>query len=109
MVGSQVVSGAFPAFPMTKHAAERISSRRLAPGAAAALLFGRVVRTRGAEIFVIGRKEVTRYALEGIDLSRHEGVQVVCGPGGGPVLTAYRNRELRRLRPRRRHGRHGAA
>jgi len=66
-----------------------------------ALAFGRVVHIRGASVHVIGRKEVSKLSREGIDLSSQEGVQVVCARDG-TVITVYRNRELRGLRPRRR-------
>jgi hypothetical protein len=65
----------------------------------AALRFGRVAHVRGGQIHAIGRKEVARYRQAGIDLTRYEGVQVVCAPDGA-ILTVYRNRDFRRLRPR---------
>jgi hypothetical protein len=69
----------------------------------AALEYGRVVYVRGAEIHVIGRKEVFRYRRHGIDLREYEGVHVVCRPGSGLILTAYRNRDFRGLRPHQRY------
>jgi len=74
----------------------------------AALLYGRLVHVRGAEFHVIGRKEVERWAAVGVDLTPFEGVQVVCSSEGA-VLTVYRNRDLRQLRPQRsrRPGRRG--
>lgn len=66
------------------------------------MAYGRVVHVRGAEIHAIGRKEVLRYRQRGIDLRMYEGIQVVCRPGAGVVLTVYRNRDLRGLRPHRR-------
>ncbi len=87
---------------LTAHAADRMSTRGLrAPAVTAALDHGRVVHIRGADIHAIGRREVASCKRDGIDLSRHEGVQVVCGPEGH-VLTVYRNRDFRSLRPRRR-------
>lgn len=85
---------------LTKHAAERMSRRGL-PSAAvsAALTYGRVVSIRGADIHAIGRREVEWYEREGMDLTRYEGVQVVCSPEGA-ILTVYRNRDFRGLRPR---------
>lgn len=86
---------------LTKHASERMYTRGLQPGAvAAALAYGRVIHIRGADIHAIGRCEVELYERDGIDLSRYEGVQVVCGPEGA-ILTVYRNRNFRGLRPRR--------
>ena len=64
-----------------------------------ALTFGRVVRTRGADIYAVGRKEVERYAREGIDLESYEGTQVVVGLNGR-IVTVYRNSDFRGLRPR---------
>jgi hypothetical protein len=69
-------------------------------GDRAALAYGRRVHVRGATIRAIGRREVARYRSHGIDLAMYEGVQVVCGSDGA-VLTAYRNRDFRGLRPRR--------
>ena len=91
---------------LTKHAADRMNTRRLPPAAiSATIAYGRIVHIRGAEIHVIGRKEVERGERDGIDLSRYEGVQVVCG-GDGTILTVYRNSNFRTLRPR--HGRRRA-
>lgn len=88
-------------YVLTGHAQRRMTARRLNREAvSAALEYGRVVFVRGAHIFAIGRNEVQTYALEGIDLTRFEGVQVVC-TSDGTVLTAYRNRDFRGLRPAR--------
>lgn len=87
---------------LTRHAWERMTSRNLSSSAVqAALEYGRLAYVRGAAIYAIGRKEVERYASEGIDLTQHEGVQVVCTPQG-TILTVYRNRDFRGLRPSRR-------
>lgn len=91
-------------FQLTRHARCRSGARRVGVAAIeAALEYGRVVYVRGAEIHVIGRKEVFRYRRHGIDLREYEGIQVVCQPGGGLILTAYRNRDFRGLRPHRRY------
>ena len=93
---------------MTRHAWRRMTARGLSYSAVdAALEYGRVAHVRGATIYAIGRKEVARYASEGVDLARFDGVQVVCTPGG-TVLTVYRNRDFRGLRPRRRRYRQAA-
>lgn len=56
---------------LTKHAAERMVTRRLSPAAvAAAIAYGRIVQIRGADILAIGRKEVECGEREGLDLSR---------------------------------------
>ena len=87
---------------LTDHAHRRMAARRLSQAAVTAVLaFGRSIHTRGAEIYVIGRKEVVYYHSQGIDLTPFEGVQLVCSRDG-TILTMYRNHDLRRLRPQRR-------
>ena len=84
---------------ITHHASLRMGARRLnATATQAALAYGRIARVRGAEIHAIGRNEVARYRIHGIDLRPYEGVQVVCSPEGA-ILTLYRNRDFRGLRP----------
>ncbi|MCE5245555.1 DUF4258 domain-containing protein [bacterium] len=87
---------------MTEHAWARLDGRRIPLAAVeAAFSWGRRVFARGAEIFVLGRKEVAKAARFGADLARFEGIHVVCAPDG-TIVTAYRNSDLRALRPRRR-------
>lgn len=88
--------------PITRHAQKQSFARRLpASSLMAALAHGREVHTRGAMLFVIGKKEVARARKDGTDISGFEGVHVVCTPED-TILTVYRNRNLRRLRPTRR-------
>lgn len=96
-------------YSLTRHAWERMSGRGLSPAAVRLVLnYGRAAHIRGATIYVVGRKEVERYRQDGIELSPVEGVQVVCTDSGS-ILTVYRNRNLRGLRPRsRRPRRHHA-
>jgi len=97
-------SRTFLELPLTKHARCQMNARRLSDEMVAIVMtYGRLARVRGAEIYAVGRKEIERYLAEGVDLSRCDGVQVVCNPNG-PILTAYRNSDFRGLRPRR--GRH---
>jgi hypothetical protein len=88
-------------FILTHHARERMATRGLRADAIdAALSYGRVAHVRGADIYAIGRKEIARYAGEGIDLSAYDGVQVVV-TANCVILTVYRNRSFRGLRDRR--------
>jgi hypothetical protein len=92
-------------YSLTRHAWERMSGRGLSPAAIRLVLnYGRAAHIRGATIYVVGRKEVERYRQDGIELSSVEGVQVVCTDSGS-ILTVYRNRDLRGLRPRSRRAR----
>ena len=96
-------------FTLTSHAKERMATRRLRIDAIdAALIYGRVVYVRGADIYAIGRNEIARYGEEGIDLSAYDGVQVVVS-ANGVILTVYRNRSFNGLRHRRTHRRRGFA
>lgn len=83
---------------LTQHAGKRMRHRRI-PGNAIELVieYGRVVFTRGAMIYAIGRNEVERFKKENVNLSEFEGVQVVCSMDG-IVLTVYRNQNFRKLR-----------
>ena len=66
--------------PLTTHARERMSRRRIHESAvAAALEFGREIRARGAEFYVIGRRDIDRARRAGRDLRCLEGLQVVRG------------------------------
>ena len=83
-------------------------ARRLSrAGVQAAIEYGRVAFVRGAAVYAIGRREVVRFLKQGIDLSCYEGIQVVCSPDG-TILTVYRNRDFRGLRPLRCHFRAAA-
>ena len=95
-------SGPEPSPRLTMHAVQRMHERRISEDAVRATLeHGRLIHVRGAAIHAMGHKEVSRLRRRGIDLSHYEGIQVVCAPGG-TILTAYRNRDFRGLRPRRR-------
>lgn len=59
--------------------------------------YGRVVFTRGAMIYAIGRNEVKQYKIEKAEISHCAGVQVVCSING-EILTVYRNQSFRGLR-----------
>jgi hypothetical protein len=93
-------------YNLTQHAWDRMCGRSLCPSAIRLVLnYGRAVHTRGAIIYVVGRKEVARFRREGVELSAVEGIQVVCSESRA-VLTVYRNRDLRGLRPRARRTHH---
>ena len=84
---------------LTGHATKRLFGRRLTPAALdLVVVFGRELHVRGATIYVVGRKEVLAGGEFDVDLTVVEGVHVVCDRSGR-VLTAYRNRSLRGLKP----------
>jgi hypothetical protein len=86
----------------TQHGRDRASARRLSPLMRQTVFdFGREVHTRGAVIYVVGNKEVTEAKAFSEDISEIEGWHIVCSRQG-EIITAYRNRDLRGLRPRHR-------
>jgi hypothetical protein len=84
---------------LTEHARIRMNARRIpAEAVEMALLFGRERHVRGATLYAVGRREVERVGETGVDLKLYEGIQVVCAEND-VVVTAYRNRDFRGLRP----------
>ncbi|MEZ4321164.1 MAG: hypothetical protein R3F61_27035, partial [Myxococcota bacterium] len=65
----------------------------------AAIEFGKHRAIRGADVYTLGWREVRFFAQRGIDLSRWEGIEVVCAHDG-QVLTVYRNKKPRAHRGR---------
>ena len=85
---------------LTRHAVHRSRSRGIpAKAIHAALDYGKHRAIRGADIYTIGWREVRYFSQRGIDLSRWEGVEVVCAHDGR-VLTVYRNKNPWALRDR---------
>ena len=102
-------SGRFDQVRLSRHADRRMAQRRISAAAIElALDYGRTVYTRGAVVHAIGRNEIARWAELGIDLSPHDGLQVVCSADGA-VITVYRDRNFRGLRPGLGRGRHRPA
>ncbi|MCS6803070.1 MAG: DUF4258 domain-containing protein [Chloroflexota bacterium] len=83
---------------LTNHALRRLNGRRIPFDAVRTVMtYGRAVWVLGARVFVVGQREVRRWRDRGIDLRPFEGIHIVA-TAEGTVLTAYRNRNLRRLR-----------
>ena len=87
---------------LSRHAEERMDARSIGATAIDGVIqCGRVVYANKARIYFVGRKEVRQHAMQGIDISAWEGIHVVTS-FNGVVMTTYRNRDIRHLRPRRR-------
>jgi hypothetical protein len=87
---------------LTEHAETRANARGIAQCDMESILaFGREVHTRGAVIYAVGRREVERAEAISEDISELEGWHIVCSRQG-EIITVYKNRDLRGLRPRRR-------
>lgn len=93
------------ALPLTDHAQMRMGQRGISPHAVQLVLsYGRTLHAWGTTYRVIGHKEVVRCAERGIDVAEADGVHVLVAPDGS-VVTAYRNHELRKIRPSKRRDR----
>ena len=92
----------FEDYALTQHAQQRMDVRGFSSADVNQVLaYGRRVHTRGAIIYAVGRKEISLCESFGIDLSNLDGLQVVCSTDGA-VVTVYRNKDFRGLRPKRR-------
>ena len=69
------------------------------------LKFGREVRARGAFFYVIGKKEIQQFYKQEPLLKDLEGIQVLTTEDG-VIITTYRNKDLRHIRPDHRRLRH---
>ena len=84
---------------LTEHAQVRLTQRRISPEALAAVLtYGRRVHVRATQIRAIGRQEVARFRVKGVDLRPYEGLQVLVDNSSETVITAYRNHDFRGLK-----------
>lgn len=90
---------------MGDHANDMLRHRNIQMDAVeAAMQYGRVhPRPGSALVYAIGRREIDEAKRDGIDISRHNGVQVVVTTKGlkPSVITVYRNRDLKSLHGRR--------
>lgn len=96
---------------ITDHSRTRLSQRGITESMLQlAFEYGREVFTKGAICMIVGRKEVELQMERGIDLRSVEGLHVICPTRTyGLVVTAYRNRNLRGVKPNLGGGRHTPA
>lgn len=88
-------------FKTTEHARARLAQRGISEEMIHLVFeYGREIFTKGALYMVIGRREVRFHAARGVDISRLEGIHLLCPTSAyGKVVTAYRNRNLRGVKP----------
>ena len=60
--------------------------------------YGRIIHSRRASFHVIGKKEVEMYGSIDPELKEMNGIQLVVS-SNGTLLTVYRNKDLRKIRP----------
>ena len=80
---------------LTEHAKNRANSRGVSQKAIELTMkIGRVTYSKGAMFFWIGKKEIKKFIKTIPDISKYEGVVVVCSSSGGAILTTYRNKNF---------------
>ena len=98
----KIIASLSNSLAISTHARERMDARSICAMAIDEVIrYGRVVYANKARIYFVGRREVRHYARQGIDISAWEGIHVVTS-NDGVVMTTYRNRDIRHLRPKRR-------
>lgn len=91
---------------ITKHAEVRMNKRGITRQMLElVLMFGRKIYARGVVFYVIGKKEIQRFHKKEAGLKNMEGIQVLTSVDG-VVITTYRNRDLRAIRPESHKHRH---
>ncbi|WP_460859917.1 DUF4258 domain-containing protein [Rheinheimera gaetbuli] len=92
---------------ISSHAQQRMDLRGMSERDIELVLkFGRKIHSRRTVFHVIGRKEIKKYAGECPELKELDGLHVLTVPQKGTVLTAYRNHDLRHIRPSKRKHKH---
>lgn len=100
-------NGAAGEFRLSEHAIKRMAQRAInETQIQLALEHGRLIHSRHARFYVIGRKEVQKLRRDGLEVGILEGLQVVVGEKSNAVMTVYKNKNLRKIRPIRRRQRH---
>ena len=88
-----------PELIKSQHARMREGQRGISPKQVVlAFQYGRIIHARRAVYHVIGNKEIEKYGSIEPELKVMNGVQLVMS-SNGTVLTAFRNKDLRKVRP----------
>ncbi|MBU2115352.1 MAG: DUF4258 domain-containing protein [Gammaproteobacteria bacterium] len=92
---------------ISSHAQQRMDLRGMSERDIELVLkFGRKIHSRRTVFHVIGRKDIKKHASECPELKELDGLHVLTVPQNGTVLTAYRNHDLRHIRPSKRKHKH---
>jgi hypothetical protein len=66
------------------------------------LTYGRLIHSRRARLYVIGRKEIKRLEKTWLEAENLENIQIVVDERSNLVLTVYSNKDFRQIRPKHR-------
>jgi hypothetical protein len=94
------------ALDLTQHAEMRMSQRSIDLEQVQLVLnYGRLIHSRRARFYVMGRKEIKRLEKKGLEVGDLENIQIVVAEKSNLILTVYRNKDFRQIRPKHRRGR----
>ena len=63
------------------------------------LNYGRLIRSRHACFYIIGRRDLHHLRKSGVDINRLENTQVIVDEKTSIVMTVYKNNNFRKIRP----------
>ena len=90
----------------TEHATQRLEQRGISKKQMMlAFKYGRVIHSRRAVYHVVGKKEIAMYSHIEPELKNMDGIQLVMS-SDDTVLTVYRNKDLRKIRPYKHNHKH---
>ena len=90
-------------FTVSDHASLRMNQRCIDKSSLETVLkFGRLIRSRGASFYVLGKRDSSHLQSIGIKVQRLENTQVVVDEKTNTVITVYKNNNFRKIRPIRR-------
>jgi hypothetical protein len=94
-------------FGLSFHAEKRMYQRSITLDQIQKVLeYGRMIHSRRARFYVIGHKEIKRMEILGLDVVGLENIQVVVDEKSSLILTTYKNKDFRQIRPKHRRERH---
>lgn len=84
---------------LSRHAEVRMQQRGIRrTDIELAVLYGRRIHAKGLTYYVVGRKEVERQAMQGLNISSLAGLQVLVKDEEGLVVTTYRSTDFHAIR-----------
>jgi len=87
-------------FHLSKHAQLRMSQRSIDLEQIQKVLnYGRMIHSRRARFYVVGKKDTKRLSKNGVNTQGLENMQVLVEEKTNTIVTVYRNKNFRHIRP----------
>jgi hypothetical protein len=84
---------------MSQHAEVRMQQRGIRrTDVELAVQYGRRIHAKGLTYYVVGRKEVERQAMHGVNIAGLAGLQVLVKKEDGMIVTTYRSTDFHAIR-----------